>query len=166
MKFLKRLIYAAVLCALSIVLTRLLSLSIGDTVRLNLGNIPIMLSGLWLGPLWTAAVGFAADFLGANLFSSSGWYPLLSLAPTLIGVLAAIFSGRKRRIWNVVNAVVLALLICEVGIKPYALHMLFGSPWKAILLTRLPFSGLQALAEVGITVALSAALTPLIKKGF
>ena len=162
MKFLRRLIYAASLCAVSVVLTRLLSLPVGDIVRLSLGNVPILLAGLWLGPLWGAAVGFCADFIGATIFSS--WFPPLALAPTLLGMLVSLFAGRKCRVWRTIPAVIVALLICELGIKPYALHLLLGQPWANILTLRLPFTVAQTVAETTITTTLAVVLTPFIRK--
>lgn len=163
MKHLKRLVYAAVLCALSIVLTRILSLQLSPSVRLHLGNVPILLAGIWLGPLWGAAVGFAADLLGATLVSSLGWFAPLTLAPTILGALAGLLSGKKKRFWNVLPAILIALLVCEVGIKPYALHLLTEVAWSVVLLGRLPFTGLQAIAELALTIPLALTLTPFIK---
>ncbi|MCL2670467.1 MAG: folate family ECF transporter S component [Clostridiales bacterium] len=164
MKQLRRLVYAALLCAISIVLTRVLSLQLSPAIRLHLGNVPILLAGLWLGPLWGAAVGFAADFLGATLVSSLGWFAPLSLAPTLLGAIVALLSGRKRRFWRVIPAIIISLLICEVGIKPYALHLLTETPWEAVLAARLPFTALQGAAELALTIPLALTLTPLVRR--
>ena len=55
----------AMFTAISIVLTRFLVFQPMPSVRLELGNVPIMLSGFMFGPLAGMLVGAAADFVGA-----------------------------------------------------------------------------------------------------
>lgn len=82
-----------VFVALSIVFTRLLVLPIGTSLRFTLGNIPILLSGVWFGPLAGAVIGFASDFLGTVLFPIQGAYmPIFAISPILMGVMPWFFK--------------------------------------------------------------------------
>ena len=76
-----------ILTALSVVLTRYLGFSpSSSTVRLTLGNIPVMAAGIFCGPLYGGICGILADVIGCFL---SGYAPNvpLSIGMGLIGVL-------------------------------------------------------------------------------
>ena len=93
----QKLIIAALLTALSIVLTREVPLSqfvlFGATFRLNLGMIPIFLSSLLLGPLYGGATGLLADTLGYVVNPMGGVFiPGIALTSTLCGVMPWLFS--------------------------------------------------------------------------
>ena len=64
----KRLSLLAMFIALQIVLSKFLMLQLAPSVRLSIDSVPILLAGLWFGPLAGALVGTLADFLGTLLF--------------------------------------------------------------------------------------------------
>lgn len=97
------LVYCAMLASMSIVLSRYLSISVGMGIRISLGNLPIIISGLMFGPFAGAAVGFAADFIGATVLTGTtpaNYNPFLMAGPILMGILPwlvrVIFYGKKR----------------------------------------------------------------------
>lgn len=96
-----KLTYAGIFIALSIILTRNFSGTFAfagvQALRLNLGFVPIMLSGLLLGTPYGAAVGGIADFLGYFVNPGGGpYFPGFTLTSALIGILPPLIL-RKRR---------------------------------------------------------------------
>jgi ECF transporter S component (folate family) len=65
----KRMVFLGLMAAISIVLTRLLSVTVDpQTLRISLGNVPVILVSLWFGPVEGAVVGFIADFIALLFF--------------------------------------------------------------------------------------------------
>jgi len=157
----RKLTAGALLVAMSIVLTRMLSLNIfPPIVRLSAGNIPIFLASFWLGPVFGGISGFAADFIGANLFS--GWYPPLSLGPVLTGILPGLFVRLARRDtltwWQLLCLVFVCDAITELYWKAQALSWMVGGSFAEILTTRAPFNLLQAVIEIALLFLLLSRL--------
>ena len=84
------LIFSGMLAAIAVVLTRVGSIPIGNTIRIGFGELPVFLSGLWFGPLVGLAVGAVSDIVGALLFS--GWNPWLTIPMALTGALTAVVA--------------------------------------------------------------------------
>lgn len=149
----KTLVTLAFLTALSVVLSRLLSIN-AHSVRVGLGNVPILLAGLLYGPFAGALVGFGADITGALLLSSFGYMPLLGLSPVLLGGLPGLLKPlllRKSASPLRLGAVVFgAEAITSVGWTSYCIHLLYGTPLNELLLIRVPLYLLMALAETAV----------------
>ena len=68
----KKILLLALFAAISIIFTRFLSFYLPiiavNSVRISLGNIPIALAGLLLGPFAGAATGIVADVVGTTMF--------------------------------------------------------------------------------------------------
>ena len=97
----------ALLVAMSIVFSRVLSISTGF-VRFNLGSLPVLLAGILFGPWAGFVVGMVADIIGGVLSSLLGKIPvlgsvlsalisLLLLAYTLFGIITA-GSGKAKEL--------------------------------------------------------------------
>lgn len=84
------LIFSGMLAAIAIVLTRVGSIPIGNTIRIGFGELPVFLSGLWFGPLVGLAVGAVSDTVGALIFT--GWNPWLTIPMALTGALTAVVA--------------------------------------------------------------------------
>lgn len=148
----KAMVTLAVLTALSIVLDRLLSVPIGTNIRIHLGVVPVMLAGIWYGPIAGGVVGGLADFLGASVLSGLGFFPLLIISPILKGVIPGLMGklaldGKLLKVALVVfvNAVVTALLV-----TPLVLSYMYGNPFWTVFVSRLPFVLLQMALEIAV----------------
>ena len=80
-----RLCLSALLAALSIVLGKYLSIST-PLFRLSFENLPILMAGIFLGPLAGGIVGGVADLLGCVLVGYT-INPIITLGGILVGVL-------------------------------------------------------------------------------
>ena len=113
----------ALLIAMSIVFSRVLSISTGF-VRFNLGSLPVLLAGILFGPWAGFVVGMVADIIGGVLAGYAiglGWKKLSHLR-----------TGN--RLWCSVLA---AHFVGSMVINSLALHIFYGYAW-AVLIARIP----------------------------
>lgn len=71
----RNLILMAALIAMQIILARFLSIQASDILRISFESVPIVLAGMWLGPLSGAIVALIADILGTVLSGYGIWFP-------------------------------------------------------------------------------------------
>ena len=114
------LVSCALLVAMSIVLSRYLSISIGMGIRISLGNLPIIISSLMFGPFAGACVGFAADFIGATVLTGTtpaNYNPFLMIGPVLMGVipwLLRVILYRRKRVKHTLPALASITIITHI----------------------------------------------------
>lgn len=143
---------AALLTALSIVLGKYLAVNVTDSLRISFENLPILMAGLFFGPLIGGVVGAAADMIGCFLVGYS-INPIITLGAFLIGVISGIigmyaFPGKEnwRATPRVFLPVALSHIICSMGIKSLGMIVYFGTPWE-ILIMRVPIYIFTAAVE-------------------
>lgn len=120
----------AILSAFSIVFGKYLAINLGDTIRFSFENLPILLAGLYLGPIAGGAVGAVADLVGCVLVGYS-INPIITLGAVSIGLVAG-FSGillRKSPILRVLCAVIPAHVLGSVLIKTIGLWVYYQTPF-------------------------------------
>ncbi len=124
--------------AISIIMGKFLALNIGDTIRFSFENLPIILSGIFFGPIVGALTGAVADILGCFLRG----YPLnyiLTIAAVFIGFAAGIvFTLLKHCKLYIKTAI--TLFVCHsigsVIIKSIGLSIFYDLPLTLTLLQR------------------------------
>jgi riboflavin transporter len=93
----RKLTAMAMLIALQIVLSRLVGIQISEGLRISFESVPIILGGIWLGPVAGALIGLISDFLG-TVISGYGFYFLpLAVTPVLNGILPGLIF---RFVWK------------------------------------------------------------------
>ncbi len=126
----KALAYSAMLTALSVVLARLAGIMPNEFTRFSIEAVPIILAGLFFGPVVGGCVGFAADFIGC-LFSPFGYNPIYCIPPILYGLCAGFFRywvAAKPNPLRLGMAIVPSVIIGSVGIQSCVLaFMQFGT---------------------------------------
>ena len=128
----------ALLTAMSIVFSRVLSISTGF-VRFNLGSLPVLLAALLFGPGAGFAVGAVADIIGGVL-SGYAINPLITLGAGAIGFVAGLAWKKLPEMRFGLRLQVSVLLGHFVGsmvITSMALRIFYGYPW-ATLAVRIP----------------------------
>ena len=83
------LVMMAALAAMQIILARFFGIQASDTLRISFESIPVILAGLWLGPVPGMLVGLVADTLG-TLMQGLVWFPPLALNPVMEGLVAGL----------------------------------------------------------------------------
>lgn len=155
----KTLVAVSALTAMSIVLTRILKIEIGETIRVSFGHLPILISGVLFGPLAGALTGLVADFVGTTFLSPYAWFPPLGITPVLMGLIPPLVRLVFFRSRPVTMGMLLAMLIPAYLLGPIAwstlsLHWLYGVPLMSMLYTRVPVSLTVAVLEILVTCTL------------
>lgn len=120
----KALVGASLLTAISIILTRVLSVIVPlaglPALRIGFGEIPIILSGIIYGPFLGGLTGGIADLIGAMInLHGAPFFPGFTLSSilwgTIPGILFILIKNNKFKVnFNIVNGIV--LLIISIGI--------------------------------------------------
>lgn len=84
-------IISGLFVALSIVLGKFLQIPIGDSIRISLENLPLMMAGIFFGPFVGGAVGMGADLIGCVL-KGYAINPIITLGATSIGFISGLVS--------------------------------------------------------------------------
>ncbi|MDI3548387.1 MAG: riboflavin transporter [Halanaerobiales bacterium] len=135
----------AFLIALSIILTRILSLRIAiggvEGIRIGFGGLPIIFAGIAFGPLAGGIVGAVADVLGYMINPMGAYMPHFTLTSLLTGFIPGfivyyLFRG-NRSFWTMLVAIAVGQTITSVILVPVFLQSLFGVPLQATLIPRI-----------------------------
>jgi len=133
------------LIALSIILTRIASLRIAiggvEGIRIGLGKLPIILGGIIFGPLAGGLIGAFSDLLGYFINPIGVYMPHFTLTSALTGIIpAVILILIKKNEPNVLElgiAIATGQIVTSLVLVPYFLYILFGLPWKVLILPRI-----------------------------
>ena len=129
----------ALLVAMSIVFSRVLSISTGF-VRFNLGSLPVLLAAVVFGPGAGFAVGAVADIIGGVL-AGYAINPLITLGAASIGLVGGwlwqTLPHTLRLGQRLLLSVVAAHVVGSIVINSLALHIFYGYAW-AVLIARIP----------------------------
>ena len=158
----KRLTLLAMFIALQIVLSKFLMLQLAPSVRLSIDSVPILLTGIWFGPIAGGLVGALSDFLGTLLFPTAGaYFPPLTIAFLLIGLTAGLLSKFvkiKSQLLRIAIIVIVSELVGSYIFKSFALSLLIGVPFTGLLAARaLPVS-IVAVVNTALVALLDRSL--------
>ena len=134
----QNLVMMAALVAMQIILARFLGIQVSETLRISFESIPVILAGMWLGPIPGAIVAVLADFLGTVISGYGVWFPPLVLGPLMVGILSGVSTkyifrsplAETRDIWKVIATVVVT------GILNSFLFGLIGSTLYSCLMVK------------------------------
>lgn len=136
-------VISGLLIALSIVLTRIFSSQMPiagvPAMRLSVGFLPIILSGIISGPLWGFGVGAIADVIGFVVFPSGTYFPLITLNSALVGLIPGLitwFTGKMPNWAKVSLSVIATQVICSAFLQTYFLSMLMGKAFEVLFWLR------------------------------
>lgn len=165
----RALVLAAIFSAMNIILTRAgVIMLFGGLVRLSFGKIPLILSGLFLGPLAGAFAGLIGDVLGViiNSHGAPMIHPGFTLSSVLTGAvpgIIVILSRRKRSsLFNVITSNIIVLILVNLLLDTLWLSQMYGNPYTVVFQTRLIPHIIIAAINIVVTYPL---LKSLIKTG-
>lgn len=140
----RRIAYAGVFIAVSIILTRLASQMIYiagvQILRLSFGEIPLILSGIILGPFYGAACGALADLIGFPINAQGAYFPGFTLSAALVGMLPGLMTRLVKKEWTWLSlSIVIGIttLITSVILNTIWLHMIIGKAVAMLLPARI-----------------------------
>jgi len=159
-----------VLIALSIVLTRVASVRIAvggvEAIRIGFGALPILMAGIWGGPLFGFLVGALADVLGYGINPMGPYVPLITLGSGILGLVPGlvlkIFPGREMGLARIAAAVGAAQVLVGMVLTPWFLHLSFLIPYSVLIPPRLVSKPLEIVV---FTVIIHLVTVPLARRG-
>lgn len=170
----QNLVMMAALIAIQIILARFFSIQT-DTLRVGFESIPVILAGMWLGPVCGGIVAVVADILGTIIQGYGAWFPPLVLGPLSVGILSGVSTkyifrsslSETKDTWKV------AVTVVAVGILNSFCFGLIGSTLYSCIMVRqdtsiflvlLGTNLVQRLATKPLTIAIDAAVVTVVNR--
>ncbi len=165
----KKIILAALLLALIILLSRFLSIKT-PIVTISFSFVPTMLCAIWLGPKWTILINVLADLIGATLFPYGSFF----IGYTITTAVAAAIYGfllykkeddtytDKQFSIRVILAVVLVTVIANIGLNTLWLSITTGKAFMVLIASRI----VKELVMIPIKVIFMIFLEKVLRKPF
>lgn len=149
-KMIKLLTNMAMMTALSTVIGIFCKsvLDFGGVYRITFENLPIILTGIVLGPIAGGAVGLCSDLVSYLLTGQA--YPLnpvVTLGAVMIGIVSGVVAKyvvRKKGNLQIILSAAFAHIIGSMIIKPIGLYQFYG----ILVLWRIPLYLLIAPIEI------------------
>jgi len=147
----KVLVMASFFVGINIILSRIGAIMLfNNSVRMSFGNVPLIISGIMLGPLAGLMTGVVSDMLGFLINSHGGAYHpgftisagLTGFLPGLIAVAGARFGFQKFSLATVVASNVLVYLLISGFLNTLWLTHLLGTGFWVLFPARLASHGL------------------------
>lgn len=170
----RNLILMAALIAMQIILARFLSIQVSDILRISFESVPVILAGMWLGPLSGAIVALVADILGTIIHGYGVWFPPIALGPILVGVISGLSTkyvfrsdlSSTRESWKVIVTVLVAgivnsFLIGTVTTTMYSIIVMGNTNAFSVLLWS---NFLGRLASKPVPILVNAVLVAVVNR--
>ena len=160
LKNLKRLVFAALICALGVVIGALF-LSVGDNLRVKFTFLVFSVGSAVYGPVLGLLVGAVSDILGYLLFPSGAFFPGYTLSSMLGCLIYALFLYRKKiTVLRIFGAKFLVNYLVNVGLGSLWSQILYGKGYLYYMTTSFIKNTVLLPLEVILMAALFAVLTP------
>ena len=142
MSKIKKIILAAMLLAIFIILNRFVSIKT-EVLVISFTFVPMMMSAIWLGPKYSLAIGLLGDLIGALLFPFGPYFPGFTVSSAISGLIYGLFlynkgnqmSNKKLLIMLTLSSV-LQLVLVNIFVTSLWIHMLYGKAYLAVLASR------------------------------
>lgn len=154
----KDLVTASMLIALSIIFSRFFNVPISEGLRLSFGQIPIIIAGVLLGPLWGFAVGIVSDITGYIINPMGAFMPGITLNAGLIGLIPGLMCKyilkNKTKLALVISIVINCLIVNGV-FTTFWISLAYSSKnFLGWFLFRLPTELIMTVVYCGICLLL------------
>ena len=120
------------LCAILIAISCVLCFfkwGVTQNVNITFFFLPISIAALLLGPLPAAIVGGVSDILGAIITPTGPFFPGFTINQIITGlVFGLFFFNSKPKLWKIIAARLILMLIIDLVLTPLWLHFLYGMP--------------------------------------
>lgn len=154
----------ALLVAINIVLSQTLSIHTWN-IKIGFNFIPVVVAAMLYGPAVAGVVAAMGDVVSAIAFPVGPYFPGFTLTAVLTGVLFGLFLKKKPTVVKIVIVVLIVQLLIRLLGNTFFISVLYGSPYKALFLTRIPQClGMSVVQIVSIVAIDKSKLIPTLKK--
>lgn len=167
----KKIILSAMLLAVSIIVSRFISIKT-QLLVISLNFIPIMLASIWLGPKYSTLIAALSDLIGALLFPFGPYFPGFTLSAAITGLIYGVFLYKEpeqeikdsKFIIQLIISSILSLGIVGLLITPLWLNILYGSAFIVAVSSRVVTQVIMLPIQVVTIFLLEKALRPITNK--
>ncbi|MDD6307812.1 MAG: folate family ECF transporter S component [Clostridia bacterium] len=148
-------VYAALLVALEIILTRFVQIPIlldGFTNRINPGLLPVAAGGMLFGPLGGGLIAAVADLIRAILFPQGAFNPLFTITATLRGVVFGAFLWKKTSYLRIILASLVNVIFVNIVLNTLFISFSYGGSFWVRVLTSLPITAINFVLQTALLV--------------
>lgn len=171
MSKIKKIILSALLLAVLIVLSRFISIKT-EILVISLSFIPVMMSAIWLGPKYSAAISGLGDLIGAILFPFGPYFPGFTISSIISGLVYGLFlynhgkkfENNKKFILRLILSSMIVLFIVNIFISSLWIHILYGKVYFAVLLSRVVTQIIMLPIHVIVIYAIEKFTRPFFEK--
>lgn len=165
----KKIILAALLLAMSIILSRFLSIKT-PIVTISFSFVPTILCAIWLGPKWTILINVIGDLIGATLFPFGSYFVGYTITTAVAGAIYGFLLYKKEEdsytdkqfILRMILAVILVTVIANIGLNTLWLSITTGKAFMVLIASRI----IKELVMVPIKIILMIFLERVLRKTF
>lgn len=166
----RTIVFAAVLVAMNLVLSRVLAINIGPTIRITVSATPLYLASLWFGPLVGGICGGLGDLLGC-LIQGYAPNPFILISSVLSGVLPSFFKKYifrdKINTWKIAVMLIVHGIVGPLGFTVVGLHVYYATPWSVLYATRIVQTIALTIANtILVSILYQSALTTYVYQVF
>lgn len=165
----KKIILAAILLAMLIILSRFLSIKT-PILKISFAFIPTLLCAIWLGPKWSVLLNVLGDVIGATLFPTGPYFVGYTISTALAGLIYGLLLYKKEAdtytdkqfILRVILAVCIVAILVNLGLNTLWTSITSGKAFLVLLGTRV----VKELIMVPIRILVILFIERLLRKPF
>ena len=169
-KYIFSIALTSIFVAITVVLSRFMSINVWN-MSIGFSFASVFICGMLLGPFWGGVCGALADFIGAILFPFGtyffGFTATAFLGGAVFGMVGIIAKKCKNR-WTFLSLTATLLIlkegICSLLLNSLWISILYGTPYTAVLISRIPLSAVTFALELAFALVLKEILIPKLKK--
>ena len=166
----KKLILSAMLLALTIVLSRFLSINT-ELLAIGFSFVPMMLTAIWLGPKYSTIVCGLADLIGALLFPFGTFFIGFTISAMLKGLIYGVILYKKNKeftdkelLIRLIISSLIVIVFVNILLNAVWLNIMYDKAFIAILSIRTVAQFIMLPIEVLTVYAIVKALKPITKR--
>lgn len=167
-----RLCCLGILIAMQVVLARFAVIPVGDMMRFSTSFIPVVIAARCFGIWGSMAVYAIGDFVGAIAFPTGGaFFPGYTFTAAVVGLIFGLFlrpvkneeTALQRNV-KIVLSVLSTQLIGSFLLNSFWRSFQTGTPYGAVLMTRLPQCLISSVIQIVFMVLFLEKISGVIKK--
>ncbi len=167
----KKIILSAMLLSILLILSRFLSIKTTFLV-ISFSFIPMMLSGIYLGPKYAMIICGLGDLIGAILFPFGAYFPGFTISAALMGFVYGIFlykkPGEERKdikfIIQLILSNIIVLGVIKIFLESVFLNVLYGKAYLAVVASRVTTQLIMFPIQIIVIYILEKTLIPFVNK--
>ena len=146
-----KIILAALLIALNIILERFVPTYSVWNNNISFGFVAVAFAACYLGIPYAVAVGGFGDLIGALIKPFGPYFPGYTITNMLVGFCLAIFLYKKATVLRISIATVINKIVCSLVLNTIFISVLYRGGIAAfwvVFISRIPFVALMTFVEI------------------